>query len=146
MLFNYPFCLWSLHLFNSCTCISMSCHTATIITFQRLLCYCPHAFCFPPLISPDFARRSCPELSIKMQQHLCSSKKKQKTERGIIHIPFTLIFYKQNLSICLLCAFCSLLLSACPLKHVCSSLLWLPDKSFLAWYFTELAIQNIEVN
>lgn len=43
----------------------MSCHTALVITVQRCLCYLLHALCFSPVISPDFARRGCPELGMK---------------------------------------------------------------------------------
>lgn len=53
-----------------------------------------------------------------------------KKGRGIIRTHFTLVFKKETESIHLLhsSVFCSWLLSACPLKHVCSPLLWCPDR------------------
>lgn len=90
MLSNYLlFIGWVYTIFNSCTCISMSCHTAIIITLQRLLCYLLHAFCFSPLISPDFARRGCPELNTKVQvQQQKTWKKAEGLYRPILHWSF----------------------------------------------------------
>lgn len=73
----------------------MSCHTALVITVQRCLCYLLHALCFSPVISPDFARRGCPELGMKEQAQ------QQQTCKQRLYNPFyTGLFKKRDLSIC----------------------------------------------
>lgn len=143
MLSNYLlFIGWVYTIFNSCTCISMSSHTAIIITLQRLLCYLLHAFCFSPLISPDFARRGCPELNMKVQvQQQKTWKKAEGLYRPILHWSFK---RNQNLSIC-----CTQVYSAVDYylralwsmsAALCSGVL---TDRLLALYFPELAVQSI---
>lgn len=120
------FRFWVYTIFNSCTCIAMSCHTAIIVTLQRWLCYLLHAFCFSPWISPDFARRGCPELNKKVQvQQQKTWKQKEGLYKPLLHWSFK---KPESIHLPPSCVLCSLLSSACPLKHVCRPLLLSPDR------------------
>lgn len=118
----------------------MSCHTALVITVQRCLCYLLHALCFSPVISPDFARRGCPELGMKERAQ------QQQTCRQRLYNPFyTGLFKKRDLSICPRCIpqFPIVLwsLSAAP-----ALLCWWTGSwhSLLAWPLPERAAQRFQ--
>lgn len=121
----------------------MSCHTALVITVQRCLCYLLHALCFSPVISPDFARRGCPELGMKEQVQ------QQQTCKQRLYNPFyTGLFKKRDLSICPLVYSA---VSRCPpvlwsLSAAAALLCWWTGSwhSLLAWPLPERAAQRFQ--
>lgn len=122
MLSNYLLLVCGVQtIFNSCTCISMGCHTAIVITLQRWLRYLLHV-CLISYLSPDFARRCCPELNIKVQVGQQENVKKKRDSTN----PFYTGLSKNSICSFAPLVYSSLPLSTCPLKHVCSPLLWSP--------------------